>query len=373
LLETIKHLSAPSIFKISIITIALAMAVIPAPAWLVERYYSNGLYPRLQSILTPVANRIPFAVVDLMVASLILALPAWWIVRIVKSPRGRRKLMAARLAFHTLVFASVIFIGFQLLWGLNYERQSLAARLDYDEERLTRDSLKELKRMAIERLNAESGEAHYGRWVDEEVWRDRLHAAFNETVVQLGNNQGIAAAIPKTSLLNFYMTAAGIEGFVNPFGHEVILDSKIFQFEKPFLLAHEWAHLAGFADESEASFVGLLACLRSETALLRYSGLLALYQYTPGLAPVTPEEIKEAASQEAQPRLAPEIVADLKAISERDDKQRNATISRVQWAVYDRFLKANRVRAGIASYSRFVRLVLGTRFQPGWVPARREE
>ena len=369
----IKHLSKRSLIKISIIIIALAMAFIPVPATLVERYYSNGLYPKLQSILTPAANRIPFALVDVLVASLILGLPVWWIVRIVKAGRGQRKKMAAHLAFHTVVFASVIFLSFQLLWGLNYERQSLVTRLDYDEQRLTRDALRQLKRMAVEQLNAKVAEAHYGHWIDEDVWRDRLHSSFDETVMSLGNSRGIAAATPKTSLLNFYMTAAGIEGFINPFGHEVILDSEIFSFEKPFLLAHEWAHLAGFADESEASFVGLLACLRSDTTLLRYSGLLALYQYTPRLPPTTPEEMKEAASVDLQPKLAPEVIADLQAISERDDRHRNAAISQIQWAVYDRFLKANRVRAGIGSYSRFVRLVLGTRFEPDWIPARRAD
>ncbi|HVG18634.1 MAG TPA: DUF3810 family protein, partial [Blastocatellia bacterium] len=260
---------------------------------------------------------------------------------------------------------------FQLLWGLNYERESLAAKLDYDEQRLTGEALKQLRRVSIERLNAESAAAHYGHAVDEEVWRAHLHTSFDETVRQLGNSRGIAAATPKTSLLNFYLTAAGIEGFINPFGHEVILDSEIFPFEKPFLLAHEWAHLAGFADESEASFVGLLACLRSDVAAVRYSALLTLYQYTPRITSPMPEEIKADAGLDPQPRLVPEVIADLKAISERDNKHRNAAISRMQWAVYDRFLKANRVRAGIGSYSRFVRLVLGTRFDPDWTPVRR--
>src|ERR1044072_2944862 len=264
-----RRMYASLVIKISIIVIALLLAFIPVPAALVERYYSNGLYPRLQSILTPAANRIPFALVDMLVVSLVVGLPAWWVLRVVRAGRGRRKKTAARLAFHTAVLVSVAFLAFQLLWGFNYERQSLVARLDYDEQRLTRDSLRQLKRMAVEYLNSESAEAHYGQWTDEGAWRARLPSAFDDTVVQLGNSHGIAAAIPKTSLLNFYMTAAGIEGFVKPFGHEVILDSEIFAFEKPFLLAHEWAHLAGFADESEASFVGLLACLRSDVSLLR--------------------------------------------------------------------------------------------------------
>jgi hypothetical protein len=372
--EIARHrLSRQSIIKISIVMLAVALALIPFPARFVERFYSNGLYPTLQSALTPFANQIPFAMVDMLIAALLLGLPTWWIARMVKAPRGLRKQMAARLAFHTLVFMAVVFLAFQFLWGLNYERESLASKLDYDEQRLTGDALKQLKLTSIERLNAESAEAHYGQWIDEEVWRDHLHSSFDKTVLALGNSRGIAAAIPKSSVLNFYLTAAGIEGFINPFGHEVILDSDIFAFEKPFLLAHEWAHLAGFADESEASFVGLLACLRSDMPILRYSALLALYQYTPRIQPARPEAMKEAMSLELQPRLVPEVIADLKAISERDDRQRNATISQMQWAVYDRFLKANRVRAGIGSYSRFVRLVLGTRFDPEWTPVRRAD
>ena len=35
--------------------------------------------------------------------------------------------------------------------------------------------------------------------------------------------------------------------------------------------AHEWAHLAGYADESEANFVGWLTCARASDAA-RYSG-----------------------------------------------------------------------------------------------------
>jgi hypothetical protein len=39
------------------------------------------------------------------------------------------------------------------------------------------------------------------------------------------------------------------------------------------------------------------------------------------------------------------------------------------WGLYDRFLKANRVPEGVASYSGVVTLVLGTRFSPDWIPA----
>ena len=71
-------------------------------------------------------------------------------------------------------------------------------------------------------------------------------------------------------------------------------------------------------------------------------------------------------------RLAPEVVADLRAIGERASRNIDQGISRVQARVYDRFLKANRVQAGIGSYGLLVRLVVGTRFVPAWVPVRRD-
>jgi Protein of unknown function (DUF3810) len=364
--DFLKGVSVRTVVKAAVIVLALVFALVRLPASFIERFYSNGIYPLFQSALTPVTNLFPFAVVDVLGMALVIALPAWWIVRMARAGRGRRLKTAASLSLQTLVIAAALFIGFQLLWGFNYERKPLVSKLDYDEQRLSPGNLRELTRQTIERLNSEYAAARGDHQPDELSWRGQLHASLNQTVKQLGNRRGIAAATPKTSLLNFYLAAAGVEGFVNPFGHEVILNREALPFEKPFLLAHEWSHLAGFADESEANFVGLLACLQSDAAALRYSGLLALYQYTP--APPADE-----AKLAAMPRLLPEVVADLKAISEREARHRSETISRAQWAMYDRFLKASGVEAGVASYSQLVRLVLGTQFENGWTPVRRND
>src|SRR5207249_1966491 len=149
-----------------------------------------------------------------------------------------------------------------------------------------------------------------------------------------------------------------------------------------FLLAHEWGHLAGFADESEASFVGLLACARSSSPAIRYSGWLALYEHLPEDALRAAEQglQKDTAVPPAPARigsggdrvhgLSPLVVADLRAIAERVSRRRSRWISLVSTRTYDRFLKANRVAAGVASYGLVVQLVLGTRFERPWVPAR---
>ena len=51
---------------------------------------------------------------------------------------------------------------------------------------------------------------------------------------------------------------------------------------------------------------------------------------------------------------------DLRAIAARLARDVSRAVSAAGWRVYDRYLKANRVEAGAASYAQVVRLVLGT-------------
>ena len=43
----------------------------------------------------------------------------------------------------------------------------------------------------------------------------------------------------------------------DPFLLETLIAPDLLEVERPFVIAHEWAHLAGYADESEANFVAL--------------------------------------------------------------------------------------------------------------------
>ena len=351
-----------SALKIGVVVLALALALFPFPSAFVERFYSNGFYPLLQSVFTPVSNIFPFAVTDLLIAALLLGLPLWWIIRIKRAGRGRRLRETGSLLFNTLVLTAAAFLIFEILWGFNYQRQPLMAKLEYDKERLTSDALYRLTDLTRGRLNIESPEAHAQNWPTDDQLRRLLSPSFDSVVKDLGNRRSIAPASAKTSLLNVYFKATGIEGVTNPFGHEVIINSELLPFERPFILAHEWGHLAGFADESEANFVALLACVRSESASIRYAGWLALYQYLPR---------QSGEHAEPLPDLAPEVIADLRAIRERMRKGISESISRMQAKVYDQFLKANRVPGGINNYGLLVGLMIGTRFEPDWVPVRR--
>ncbi|HEU4389182.1 MAG TPA: DUF3810 family protein [Blastocatellia bacterium] len=347
---------------------ASALAFIAPPPGVVELYYSTSVYPVIQSLLTAGSNQVGFALCDLILLAalgFLIVLAFLYSRRLSRAGRGNRIRVLAGLVVRLVVVSSAAYLGFVFLWGLNYSRRPLSAKLDFDRGRVDSNAVRALKRLSIDRLNEEYEGARTVDWPAEADWRVHLGDSFRDVVRELGSNATFRPGVPKRSFLTSYLGASGVTGFLNPFCGEVILDPGLLEFERPFTLAHEWAHLAGYADESEASFVGFLACIRSGSSAVRYSGWLSIYQQTPRLEPLDHDSARE------QPQLRREVLADLQAARELAERRRNHLISRVQATVYDQFLKANRVSAGLASYGLLVELVAGTRFEDGWTPVRR--
>jgi hypothetical protein len=139
----------------------------------------------------------------------------------------------------------------------------------------------------------------------------------------------------------------------DPYFLETMIASDVLPVERPFIVAHEWGHLAGVADEGEANLTGLLTCLHGGPAA-QYSGWLFLYRELAGAAPAA-DRAALARALAAGPR------DDLRAIRERNEREISPRLSAVGWRVYDSYLRVNRVEAGAASYAEVVKLVLGLR------------
>jgi hypothetical protein len=343
--------SKKPVARILLIVTAVLLAVAPTPPRWVERFYSNGIYPPLERFLTTQSNRVSFAAADVL-AVIAVAAALVWSIRTFRSAGRRRIVALGVLLFDAAAAAALVYILFLALWGLNYRRVPLTRKLDYDSSRVTAGAARAMLTRTIEALNADSPAVHSGAWPAEDELREALAQSLRAAAAETGSRVPIVTGRPKVSIVDRYLGATGIDGFTNPFGLEIVLNSELLPAERPFVIAHEWSHLAGFADESEAGFVGLIACLRSDRAVLRYSGWLALCQF-----------LAERVAVET-PRLLPPVVADLRAIVERVRRRYRPTLGQAQERVYDRFLKANRVEEGVASYGLMVRLVLGTRVIP---------
>jgi Protein of unknown function (DUF3810) len=336
-----------------IIGLALLVAVVPAPAWLVERWYSMGVYPSVQSAVTSFSNRVPVSLLD--VASVVLIVIG--IGAFVRRAQRSGVLRAvARGGLSLLVAAAAIYLVFVAMWGLNYRRVPLEARLDYDRGRISAAAALALAERSVIMLNEGHAAAHA---LTPDL--TRLDASFAEAQRTLGATRVAVTGRPKASLLRWYLPRAAIDGMTDPFFLEIIVNPEVLDFERPFVVAHEWSHLAGYANESEANFVAWLTCVRGD-ALARYSGWLAAYEH---VVQVLPRDERRALA------LGPGPIEDLRASAERYRRSSPAIRSAAR-NLNDRYLKANRVSEGIGSYEAVLRLLLGTGFDAEGRPLLRK-
>jgi hypothetical protein len=336
-----------------VVLIALVCAVAPFPAETVERLYSTDWYLRIQGVLTTASNTIPIAWLDIAVACLLIAAIELVISR--ARALGPKRAFIRNLA--TAVGAAAwLYLLFLALWGLNYRRVPLEQKLDYDQSRLTREAAIEFTNRAVAEANAGYAAAHATVFTN-----DALQASFADTQIALGAMRLAVPGVAKRSLLNYYFRRAAIDGMTDPYFLEIIVNPDVLSFERPFVIAHEWAHLAGYANEAEANFLAWLTCVRGKPPE-QYSGWLAAYQH--GLAAVPRADRSTVMPLDDGPRQ------DLQAIAARYNRS-SPLVRRAARDVYDEYLKANRVGEGIASYDAVVRLMIGVRYNARWTPRPR--
>jgi hypothetical protein len=326
-------------------------------AWLLPRFewvreiYASRVYPTLQSSLTTVSNsvQIPLFDVTVGVAAVVLL---WIALRAIGASRHRRSvgpLLRGLLAGALLL--TTIYLWFLVAWGLNYARPSLERRMAFDAARITPIALQLLAQRAVSETNRTYDAAHAAGFPAIDAAPLPLADAVRQVARELGQPASAVVAHPKRSMFSPFFRASGVSGMLAPFFLETIVNPDLTGPERPYVLAHEWAHLSGFAPEADAGFVGILASLRADVPS-QYSAWLAL--------------VSECASQLA-PATRNLVLQELAAGPRSDQAAINARlralvpqVERVAWATYDRALKSQGVVEGVESYSRVVQLLLGT-------------
>jgi hypothetical protein len=340
---------------LDVLAIALAWAATSAalPREVIERVYANGLFAAMNHVFVPVANIAPFAFGDIELLVVIVAAIAWWVRSLRRTPRERRWRIALRLGAHTIGYAALGVVLFELLWGFNYRRATVIARVDYSDARVTDATVAAFSERIVAILNDNVAAAHA-----ETFDQAKLQAAFEPVVRRLGDASDVVVTRPKLTIMQPYYDAAGIGGQYSPFSFETMLNASFLPWEVPRALAHEWAHAGGFTDEGDANYIGTLTCLRSDDPLIRYSGAFWTYGDLPE-------------SQRRRLRLDPRVIADFQASRERYLRHYIAWLSGYQWRFYDRFLRSHGVRGGVASYGFFLKLLVGTPLDAGGLPVVR--
>jgi len=334
-----------------LLLLAATVAVFPPGDFTVERYYSRWLYPILQANLTSLSNRSPIALFDVaIVVFILIAFGIWtWSIRLARKKQVIRSLWRGVVA--TLTLLAVVYLWFLASWGLNYARPPLESTLKYDASRITPEAVRVLAEYSIDRANETHAAGHAAGFPAIHDHPQALIDALHQVEKELGRPRPTIVATPKWSIFTPFYRASGVSGQLGPFFLETLLNPDLTGPERPAVLAHEWAHLSGYAPESDASFVGLLAALRAGPAS-EYSAWLDLVSESVNqLQPVTQRIVLQKLAQ--GPR------DDQAAIRERL-KKLVRPVEQVAWSSYDRMLKSQGVDEGVKSYSRVIQLLIGT-------------
>ncbi len=340
----------PVYWWISLSILALLVAFSPVPPWAIDQFYAREMYPWLQTWLTTATNLLPIAVLDVLLIALVV-LGGLRAARLWQTARNWGVIEAAwELVRRVIRMAALVTLMFVWTWGCHYRRLPLEAALAGNQAaeptvQMLRNAVADANGLAARlRPSVTTSSPSYDQLANV------LREPMNEALEILKRPPLGAPGRPKFSLLlTPYFTAAGINGMINPFALETIVHPDLLPFERAFVVAHEWGHLAGQADEAEASAVGWLACMRG-TSATAYSA--SLYLIMEGVAALPPDDRRAAMA-----RVDPDVRADLEAIAKRMSRQQEI-VRRTANRAYDEFLKANKVEDGTASYGRALQLIL---------------
>jgi hypothetical protein len=346
-LKSIRSLPA----QLTVLAVGVGLAFLLPRAELGRSVYSLRVYPAVQSVLTSASNRVSVALFDVTIGVALAVLLTIWILS-VRSARRRRSIgPIGRGLIGTALLLTVIYLWFLVAWGLNYARPPLERSMAYDATRITPAALRSLAERAVSEANRTYDAAHAEGFPAIDATPAALAAAVRDVSRELGRPAPAVLAHPKQSMFSPYFRASGVSGMCAPFFLETLLNPDLTGPERPIVLAHEWAHLSGFAPEADAGFVGILAALRADQAS-QYSAWLDLVSEAAS-------QLHPATQRIVLKELAPGPRSDQAAINERL-RALVPQVERAAWATYDRALKSQGVVEGVESYSRVVQLLFGT-------------
>ena len=145
----------------------------------------------------------------------------------------------------------------------------------------------------------------------------------------------------------------GFSGYLNPFTHEYNINSLIPVNSKPMVISHEIAHEIGFSSEMEANFISYISLINSKNTYYQYFGhSFALRQCLNELRKLNKENYNLQLSQ-----INKGILENYKETFEFWNNYNNPFEPIIK-NIYDKFLKANKVKAGIKSYNQSLSLIL---------------
>ena len=345
------------------IKIALAFSIIPQlifVKWfgnypdLVEKYYSEGIYPAISNFLRLLFGWIPFSMGDIFYTLAVFALLRYLYYKgklIFKKPLAFLQDLGITL--------SIAYFIFHLFWGLNYYRIPIQEKIEINAnynakelEDFTRYLVKETNRLQLVLAKNDSTQ--------------KITIPYSQKKIFIKTQEGYSTLVKsypqfnyknkslKKSLFSLPLTYMGYGGYLNPFTNEAQVNAKMPILKIPTVSGHEAGHQLGYSSESATNFVGLLVTVKNKDLYFKY----AAYSNALGYCLNDLRQYDQEKSTEIIESLHPGVRNNYREITVFWQQYENPTEPIFKWA-FNAFLKANNQADGIKSYNAVVGLLIG--------------
>ena len=328
------------------------------PEW-TEQHYSRGIYPWIQQVLSSIATWSPIAIGEsllLLAVAHVLFHTARGLVACARRRRHWRNLLLRGLLQAASAFG-VLFLLFQLLWGINHARLPFATQINLKPVAVEPSRLARLAKLLAERAAAirPAGLDRTKPFLRAD-WRNSVGDAYDVVGADLPVLAGPRPAI-HGAWISRLMTLGSITGIYSPFTGEPNINIDVPELVQPFVACHEVAHLRGYAREDEADFIAYYVGSRSKDPHLAYSCELLAYR----IAKAHLKYANLAAAIHVQIETSVDVNADNRSIDVFWDGQpKTATriLTTITETTNDLYLKSSGHKEGVRSYGRMVDLLI---------------
>jgi len=347
-----KQVSKSTVVRIILLLILIFLIKILATDSLwVEKYYTAGFFQWVSGLLRIITGWLPVSIGDI----LYFLAGVWLLYKIIRFfVKLFKKQYKPKMFLTSIVkiffIATVIYIIFNIFWGLNYNTKGIAYQLNLTGPGYDTTDLKNIEQLLILTVN------------------QRKQALINKRETYPGNRELFSRAYNcyqqsgrlfpflkynyrsvKSSLYGRLGNYLGFTGYYNPFTGEAQLNTTVPKFLLPYTTCHEMAHQIGYAKEDEANFAGYLAATSSTDTLFHYSAYLDLFLY----ANRELFFVDSVYAKEVYKQLTPEVKADIKEFREFLLSHRNPIEPFITW-LYGKYLKANQQPEGMRTYNEVI-------------------
>lgn len=341
--------------------IILAVSIVPQIVlvkWLgshpdlVEKYYSEGIYPYISRFLRILFGWVPFSVGDVFYTVLVFAALRYLYLH-GKQIWRRPKQFLMNLG----IVLSLAYFIFHFFWGMNYYRLPLEDKLGIQKEYTLAD-LEKFTDYLIQKTNKtqvhitkDSSLAVQLPYTRNEIFQKTIavyaqiqskHPSFSYPTPSL-----------KKSIYSLPLTYMGYGGYLNPFTGEAQVNGKIPILRYPTVSAHEIGHQIGYSSESATNFIGFWITSQSNNPDFKYAAYSHALAYC-----LSDLRAKDPAKFKALwKRVNPGIKKNYEELNRFWQRYENPT-EPIFKSIFNAYLKANNQADGIQSYNRVVGLLV---------------